>query len=206
MAPFWIENVTGPAIYSRVVHLIPLTAVVGAVVVRMLELLPARPAALPEMVTLAVVLGLAGLHFVPGSTSIFRRGGEFGWPAYNLRGSALAVARRVAAEAPEGPMLAPPDVAGIIGMLEGGHPQVHLREDPIPMWLPWSESERRFGATRFAEGDVSAQWAFEEVVASLPGLEVVVLRSSVLPGVADLLAARGFATVAVEGEYSILWK
>jgi len=206
VSSFWIENVTGPAIYWRVFHLIPVTALVGAVVVRLLEILPAAPAGRQETVVLAVAIGLIGLHFVPGSTSIFRRGGELGWPAYNLRGKALAVARRVAAEAPEGPMLASPDVAGIIGMLEGGHPQVHLREDPIPMWLPWSESERRFGATRFAEGDVSAQWAFEEVVASLPGLEVVVLRSSVLPGVADLLAARGFATVAVEGEYSILWK
>jgi len=206
VAPFWIENVTGPAIYWRVVHLIPLTALVGAVVVRWLELLPAKPAALQNTIALAVVLGLAGLHFVPGSTSIYRRGGELGWPAYNLRGSALSVARRVAAEAPEGPMLAPPDVAGIIGMLEGGHPQVHLREDPIPMWLPWSESERRFAATRFADGNASAQGAFEEVVKSLPDLQVVVIRTSLAPTVKGLLEARGFELGSVEGEYTILWR
>ncbi len=206
VAPFWVENVSGPAIYWRVVHLIPLTALVGAVAVRLLERLPARPAALPEMVTLAVVLGLAGLHFVPGSTSIFRRGGEFGWPAYNLRGSALAVAWRVAAEAPEGPMLAPPDVAGIIGMLEGGHPQVHLREDPIPMWLPWAEAEQRFAATRFAEGDVSALAAFERVVASLPGLQVVVIRTALIPHVSGILHTSGFIHSVEEGEYTILWK
>ena len=103
-------------------------------------------------------------------------------------------------------MLAPPDVAGIIGMLEGGHPQVHLREDPIPMWLPWTESERRFAATRFAEGDASAQDAFEQVVESLPDLQVVVIRTSLVPTVKGLLEARGFKLASVDGEYSILWR
>jgi hypothetical protein len=103
-------------------------------------------------------------------------------------------------------MLAPPDVAGIIGMLEGGHPQVHLREDPIPMWLPWPEAEQRFAATRFAEGDVSAQAAFERVVESLPDLQVVVIRTSLVPTVNGLLEARGFKLASAEGEYSILWK
>jgi len=74
------------------------------------------------------------------------------------------------------------------------------------MWLPWTESERRFAATRFAEGDAGAQQAFEAVVVGLPELEVVVLRSSLLPKVSDLLEERGFAQTLVEGEYSILWK
>src|SRR3989304_3386318 len=60
----------------------------------------------------------------------------------------------------------------------GAHPAVPPREDPIPSWLPWAESERRYAATRFAEGDASAQDAFEQVVESLPDLQVVVVRQS----------------------------
>src|SRR3972149_4036590 len=67
---------------------------VGAGVVRWPEPLPAKPAALQNAIALAVVLGLAGLHFVPGSTSIYRRGGGLGGAAHNLRGGARSGARR----------------------------------------------------------------------------------------------------------------
>lgn len=74
------------------------------------------------------------------------------------------------------------------------------------MWLPWPEAEQRFAATRFAEGDVSAQAAFERVVESLPDLQVVVIRTALIPQVSGLLETRGFIHTVEEGEYSILWK
>ena len=206
VAPFWMRTATSNAIYWRVFYVVPLMAAVGAVAVRLIDFYTPLPRRSKIIIGFGAALVMVGLHLIPHSPSIYRRGGDIGWPAYKLHGEPLAVARRIVEDVPPGPMLAPPDVAGTIGLLQGGYPQVHLRGEPLRMWLPWSESERRYAATRYAEGDMQAQQAFVDTVERLPDLRVVVIRTSVLPNVAALLETRGFNDSTAEGDFTILWK
>ena len=203
VARFWIEFVTGPSIYWRVFLLLPLLAMVGAVTIGLFERMPGPGRGRKSLLAGLSVAVLALIHFVPGTTSIFKRGGEIGLPGYRVPGEALAVARTLIELAPPGVTLAPPDIAGVTGMLRGGYPQVHLGKDPLREWLPWDEAEARAGASFFVAGDGSRWEDFVLVVEALEELRTIVIDEDRIPDVSEVLDTQGFLRLTSAGGYVI---
>lgn len=205
-APFWIEHTLGPVIYWRAFLILPLPAMAGAAAMALLERVPGTPSTARPAVAALAALALAAVHFVPGAPSIYRWAGQISPPRYNVPRVPLAVARQIAEHAPPGPMLAPQEVAGVIGLLRGGFPQLHLRRDPMRDVMPWHEAEARWAAAHFADGDAAYEAEFRQVLSEIDDLRIVVLRTDMIPSVADELGRLGFEPQIVQDRYTIFWR
>lgn len=210
VAPFWITHVTSAPIYWRSFYILPLLAIIGMAAIGLLERLPAaRPWAGGTLAGLLLVVCLA-IHFVPGSTSIYRRGGEIGWPAYKLVNEAVDVSRAVVSLAPPGVMLASREISGTTPMLRGGYPQLRIRDNTLIGWLTGldraGEADLRIQASEFTAGETQYQAEFIRLVASTEVLETVVVRDHVLPLVETFLSDQAFSHKARSGRYWILWR
>lgn len=210
VAPLWITRLTGPSIYWRAFYVLPFVGMFGAAMIAILERLPAARRNAGWLLTVSVLAGCLAANLIPGSTSIFRRGGEIGWPAYKLVDEALAVSRAVMANAPPGVMLAPREISGTTPMLRGGYPQLRIRDDTLIGWLTGldraADADWRIRASEFTAGQPGFQTDFERIVTSTAALETIVLRQDVYPLVGPLLAGQGFVHQASAGGYRIVWR
>ena len=210
VAPLWIARLTGPSIYWRAFYVLPFVGMFGAAMVAILERLPAARRNAGWLLTVSVLAGCLAANLIPGSTSIFRRGGEIGWPAYKLVDEALAVSRAVVANAPPGVMLAPREISGTTPMLRGGYPQLRIRDDTLISWLTGldraADADWRIRASEFTAGQPGFRTDFERIVTSTAALETIVLRQDVYPLVGTLLDGQGFVHQASAGGYRIVWR
>ena len=151
---------------------------------------------------------LLAINFIPGSSSIFQQGGgTLDFPHYKVDRQALKIARVVAEKAPEGPMLAPPKIAGVTTMLEGGHPQLHHgKRKPLFDWISWGRAERRAWASYFTEGEGHLDEYFRIVVDETPQLSVIVIHSRVVSEVQSFLTSYGFEAQEMIDDYIVYWK
>jgi hypothetical protein len=210
VAPFWISRVTSAPIYWRAFYALPIVAMIGAAVIALLERLPAtRPRAGGVLTTLLLAVCLA-LNLIPGSTSIYRRGGEIGWPMYKLVEEAVDVSREVIANAPPGVMLASREISGTTPMLRGGYPQLRIRDDTLIEWLTSrdraGDADRRIRASEFTAGRPGYLDEFRALVASTDVLRTIVLRSDVYPSVESFLTSQGFVHRVSARSYEIVWR
>ncbi len=209
-APLWISRLTGPSIYWRAFYVLPFTAAAGAAWIAILERLPSTRPRLAAAITGIVLAACLAFNLVPGSTSIYRRGGEIGWPAYKLVEEAVRVGRAVVAHAPPGVMLGPREISGTTPMLRGGYPQLRIRDDTLIAWLTGfdraGEADRRIRASEFTAGRAEYQADFERVVTDNEVLATIVLRREVLPLTEGFLRERGFTHQAAVDGYLILWR
>lgn len=210
VAPFWIAYVTSAPIYWRAFYALPLLAMTGAAAIALLERLPAARPRTPGILAALILVACLILNFLPGSTSIYRRGGEIGWPAYKLVDEAVEVSRAVVSLAPPGVMLASREISGTTPMLRGGYPQVRFRDNTLVEWLTArdraGEVDLRIRASEFTNGDQQYLAEFSQLLASTDVLETVVLREDVLPLVESFLLEQGFTQRARSGRYWILWR
>jgi hypothetical protein len=210
VAPFWMTRVTGTSIYWRAYFVLPLTALAGAAWIALLERLPARRPRLASVLTAFLLGACLVFNLIPGSTSIYRRGGEIGWPAYKLVDEAVRVGRAVVAQAPPGVMLAPREISGTTPMLRGGYPQLRIRDDTLIAWLTGldraGEADRRIQASEFTNGRTEYLGVFERVVADTEVLTTIVLRLDVFPLAEAFLREHGFTHQAAEDGYLIVWR
>lgn len=205
VAPFWISRVTSAPIYWRAFFSLPIAAVMGVAVVTILERLPvARPAAGGVLTALLLSVCLA-LNLLPGFPSIYRRGGEIGWPAYKLVEEAVDVSRAVIANAPPGVMLASREISGTTPMLRGGYPQLRIKDNTLVEWLI-AEADRRIRASEFTNGRLEYREEFESLVTSTDALRTIVLRSDVYSSVEALLTSQGFIHRVTSRSYEIVWR
>jgi hypothetical protein len=210
VAPFWITHVTSAPIYWRSFYILPLLAVIGVAAIALLErLLAARQWAAGALAGLLLVVCLAA-NLVPGSTSIYRRGGEIGWPAYKLVDEAVEVSRAVVSLAPPGVMLASREISGTTPMLRGGYPQLRIRDDTLVGWLTGlgraADADLRIRASEFTVGRTEYLAEFMRLVASTEVLETVVVREDAHPLVETFLSDQAFSHRARSGRYWIHWR
>jgi hypothetical protein len=210
VAPIWISRLTGPSIYWRAFYVLPFTAAAGTAFIALLERLSLTRPRLAPVLTATLLATCLAFNLLPGSTSIYKRGGEIGWPAYKLVDEAVRVGRAVVAQAPPGVMLASREISGTTPMLRGGYPQLRIRDDTLIAWLTGldraAEADQRIGASEFTAGRAEYLAEFERVVISTDVLTTIVLRREVYPLAEELLTEQGFTHQAAEGSYLIVWR
>jgi len=210
VAPLWIARLTGPSIYWRAFYVLPFVGTVGAAMIAILERVPTERPNAGGLLTAALLAACLAANLIPGSTSIYRRGGEIGWPAYKLVEEAVDVGRAVIANAPPGVMLAPREISGTTPMLRGGYPQLRIRDDTLIEWLTGrdraGDADLRIQASEFTAGRLEYLPAFDHIVTSTDALETIVLRNDVYPEVETLLASQGFVHKAAARSYWIVWR
>jgi hypothetical protein len=205
-----MTHVTGASIYWRAYFVLPLTALAGAAWIAILERLPSTRPRLASVLTAVLLAACVAFNLLPGSTSIYRRGGELGWPAYKLVEEAVRVGRAVVAQAPPGVMLGPREISGTTPMLRGGYPQLRVRDDTLIAWLTArdhaGEADRRIRASEFTNGRAEYLGEFERVVSGTEVLTTIVLRREVFPLAEDFLTELGFTHQTAADGYLILWR
>ncbi len=210
VAPAWIARLTGPSIFWRAFYILPFTAAAGTAFIALLEHLTATRPRLAPLLTAGLLAACLAFNLLPGSTSIYRRGGEIGWPAYKLVEEAVRVGRAVVAQAPPGVMLGPREISGTMPMLRGGYPQLRIRDDTLIAWLTGldraGEADRRIQASEFTNGRAEYQAGFERVVAETDVLTTIVLRGEVFPVVQGFLREHGFIHQSAADGYLIVWR
>ena len=210
VAPAWISRLTGPSIYWRAFYVLPFTAAAGTAFIALLERLSLTRPRLAPVLTATLLATCLAFNLLPGSTSIYKRGGEIGWPAYKLVDVAVRVGRAVVAQAPPGVMLASREISGTTPMLRGGYPQLRIRDDTLIAWLTGldraGEADRRIQASEFTNGRTEYQAEFERVVAGTEVLTTIVLRREVFPLAEGFLREHGFTHQAAQDGYLIVWR
>ena len=201
---FWIDHVVGPSIYKRVFFVLPIYPMVGLAAIGGREHFDGASRRRGAVLLASLFILLTGLHFVPKTTSIYGGGGELGSFGYKLNSTALELSQWVVDNIPPGPMLAPPDIAGAIGMLSGGYPQMHLQNRPLLEWLPWAVAQNREWASYFSDGDAAKEESFRLVVEETDELRTIVIRNDRVPDVLDLFESIGFAVQHQTGIYTVL--
>lgn len=210
VAPLWMAKLTGSSVYWRLFHLFPLHASLASASAGVLERLRVTRWA-PGLAFSAIVCALAVvLSMVPGSSSVFRRGGRLGWPSYKVNDDSLQVARYVVQTAPPGVMLAPAGISGVTVMISGQYPQVRIREEPLRQWLiplqRADEAEMRIRASDFAGGADRYLDDFRNLVTADPSIRIIVLRKELYRGVRSLLRSRDYLNEGEVDGYVVLWK
>ncbi|HEX9725911.1 MAG TPA: DUF6077 domain-containing protein [Vicinamibacteria bacterium] len=198
VAPFLIDHVTSPNIYWRLFYLLPFPLAIGLTGAALGARVGVGATTRGNAAAGLLVCLLVGAHWIPGSSSIFRRGTEVRL-GVKLRPAARDLAQRVIESTPPGVMLAPWPLGNVISMLGGDHPQVRTKPDGLRLWFSRHELNRRItasdflkrGESRCQQGDVEAVLALVE---RYPEIRSVLARGKVARkyDLERVLAAKGF--------------
>lgn len=135
VAPYWIEFVTSPNAYWRLFYLFPFSLILGLGGLLVMDGIREQTD-LEAVTAIALVTALlVAPHFSPATTSALDDVLEFPPKSYDLPHEALRESRSIVRRAPQGPMLAPPEISGIIPLLTSAHPQARVREDGVRLWF-----------------------------------------------------------------------
>ena len=121
------------------------------------------------LVTIILLLSLRSKTFL----SIFRYNPTFYLPpGYLLPQDEIQVANEIIDIALPGPMLAPPEISGLIPIFSSNHPQIRIQENEVYLWLtscgrPMEVSEARIGAANFISGKPKYFDEFQSFLARL---------------------------------------
>jgi hypothetical protein len=198
VAPFLIDHVTSPNIYWRLFYLLPFPIAIGLTGAALGARVGVGATTRGNAAAGLLVCLLVGAHWIPGSSSIFRRGTEVRL-GVKLRPAARDLAQRVIESTPPGVMLAPWPLGNVISMLGGDHPQVRTKPDGLRLWFSRHELNRRITASDFLKrGESRRQQGGVEAVLALveryPEIRSVLARGKVARkyDLERVLAAKGF--------------
>ena len=198
VAPFLIDHVTSPNIYWRLFYLLPFPLAIGLTGAALGARVGVGATTRGNAAAGLLVCLLVGAHWIPGSSSIFRRGTEVRL-GVKLRPAARDLAQRVIESTPPGVMLAPWPLGNVISMLGGDHPQVRTKPDGLRLWFSRHELNRRITASDFLKrGESRCQQGGVEAVLALveryPQIRSVLARGKVARkyDLERVLAAKGF--------------
>jgi hypothetical protein len=198
VAPFLIDHVTSPNIYWRLFYLLPFPLAIGLTGAALGARVGVGATTRGNAAAGLLVCLLVGAHWIPGSSSIFRRGTEVRL-GVKLRPAARNLAQRVIESTPPGVMLAPWPLGNVISMLGGDHPQVRTKPDGLRLWFSRHELNRRITASDFLKrGESRCQQGGVEAVLALveryPQIRSVLARGKVARkyDLERVLAAKGF--------------
>lgn len=214
VAPFLIEHMTSPNAYWRLFFIYPFPLTLGicaSALFGRLRNVDARWRL--GAVGLVCALLLAG-NFVLPAASIFQgRDVIVGRPGFKIQPRDLAQAAQVIAIAPEGPMLAPRDLAGLIVMLDSNGPQLRIRDSAERAWFSelghLDEAELRISASNYLQGGADQRLgSLQGLLQEYPEIRSVVARAAVYkqPALQSLLAQHGFTHNRLVAGYVIAWR
>jgi hypothetical protein len=214
IAPIIIRYLASPNIYWRLFYICPFPLVLGISVAHLIKELKKLAKEAQFAVAVLTFVLLVGAHFVPFSTSVFRYNTTFRIPpGYKLPMELVNVAQEIISQTPEGTMLAPPGLSGVIPMLSSKHPQVRIRTDGVLLWLANcgipEVAAIRIRASEFVRGDVSRFPEFRgflntegEIIRSI----VMHRESTRVENVQALLETYQFIHQRTVGDYVVVWR
>ena len=206
VAPFLIRNVTTPNIYWRMFYLYPFPLLLGISIMKLFDRLTIKWRLRGSILTL-IVFGV--FHILPFSSSAFHSGLQFGWPGYKLPDKPYQIAKEVIRFAPQGTMLAPPHICGIIPLLSSAYPQIRLREDGERLWFGNEQAELRIQASDFVETGEQALFQSFKKLLEHPTLRVqsIVMHREVFNKieVKNVLTNYGFDSYQYTNDHVVLW-
>lgn len=205
-AKFLVGTIVPPNIYWRLFYLYPfplVAALVGAGIWRRFEASKSTTAgAIIMLLVLCVSLAQYMNHFYQQD--------QIQIAGYKIPPADLDLARKVADVAPDGLMLAPPNIYGLVSMLTSNKPQVRMRGDSRAV-VERGEYLLTIGASRFVGGETKFQKKFVELV-SKKAVDVLVIKSALLldeaqgPTIRQVLEANGYIKQNHLSEHTILWR
>jgi hypothetical protein len=131
---------------------------------------------------------------------------------YNIESplTTLDIAQKIADAAPKGVMLAPPELCGLIPMIDGFHPQTRTRKDGNRTWFSTEERVIRENASNFTAGNLRYLKSFSQLLKE-DIVRTIVLRKTIFDGPLEgktkiILQRNGFTHEKEVGDYLIVWK
>lgn len=201
VAPFYVEHVTSPTVYWRLLYIYPFPIAIGLTVIALLHRYEEG-----KGVRIGMALALAAtilLHFVPYSTSIFQRSGtKLDWPKYEVNHEMRALSQEVLSVAPKGNMLAPLRLSVNIPMVKSDYKQLVSRPQESRLWMSnfggdLETAEKRLNAVLFAGGMRETYEDFVEVLDNY-AIQTVVMKQTVFAkeNVKQAVLSRGYQQTA----------
>jgi chromate transport protein ChrA len=214
VAPFLIEHMTSPNAYWRLFFIYPFPLTLGisasSAFTRMQGLAASWRIGAVSLVCAAL---LAGNLLLPGASIFQGRDVSVGRPGYKIPPLDLTHAQQVIAIAPEGPMLAPRDLAGLVVMLDSNDPQLRIRDSAERAWFSergqLDEAELRISASNYLQGGADERLkSLQQLLQEYPEIRSVVARAAVYkqPQLQSLLAQFGFTHSRSAAGYVIAWR
>jgi hypothetical protein len=210
-APVVMRYFASPNIYWRLFYIYPFPLVIGVTAVHLSRRLSRSARNLRFAIPVLTILFLVGAHVLPFSTSIFRYESTFSVPPrYKLPEELVNTAKAIISQAPEGTMLAPTGLSGVVPMMSSKHPQVRIRRDGVRLWLANcgrpEAAASRIGASEFVGGDRSMLPEFREFL-STEGetIRCIIMRRELteLESAQDILETYQFVNHATVGDHVI---
>lgn len=214
IAPIIIKYFSSPNIYWRLFYVYPFPLVIGISTVHIARQLRKRSAEVQIFAAALTFAILIGGHFLPSSSSVFQYRTDFpAPPEYKLPSQRVQVAQEIISRAPEGTMLAPPGLSGMIPMFSSRHPQVRIRENGALLWFGQcgvpEVARLRIEASEFVGGDSVRLPQFREFL-NREGERIrsIVMLDEIIgfENVKEVLEAHRFVLQETVGDYVILWR
>lgn len=205
-AKILVGTVVPPNIYWRLFYLYPfplVVGIVGAKVWRRLEVSKHRNAG---AILIFLVLCLSSIQYIRH----FYQRDQIQLAGYKIPPADLALAQEIAHNAPDGLMLSPPNIYGLIPMLVSNKPQVRMRGDSRAV-VERKEYFLTIRASRFVGGETRFQKEFFELV-SKKAVDVLVIKSTLLLDksigltIRQILESNGYINQSHTEEYTIIWR
>lgn len=199
----FIDTVIPSNIYWRVFFLFPFPLALGIAATR----LPLSPKVSPIFEMSVILLALMSYTTQPSYTQ--KSDLLLSHPLQTIPN--LGVARKVIEIAPPGAMLSPPDLFGVIPMIDGFHPQVSTRNDANNLWLTKNRENRvRIHASRFIAGEPEFIGDFARLIQANIIQTIVfhekIFNDPIVQRVNFLLKKYGFNHKQTVGDYIVVWK
>jgi len=195
-----IDRLIPGNIYWRLLYLTPYPLAAGLLINRI-------PISIRKMKITSMIafIGSILLYF-----TLIHQQGILMFSIYDVPKDDLGIAKQITREVPSGVMLAPPNLYGLIPMVDGFHPQIRTRHGGNRFWLSEADMILREGASEFAGGRFAYIQAFEELLQT-GLLKTIVLREEIFAGsnaekVKSILREYGFVYQKRLEGYRIFWK
>ncbi|MCH7479787.1 MAG: hypothetical protein IIC79_00180 [Chloroflexi bacterium] len=214
ISPLIIRYITSSNVYWRLFYILPFPLVIGIAAGELMQMLSRISRSRQVALLILSILVFISPHFFSGSSSVLQTT-EFRIPPtfHKLPNDLVNIADKIINIVPEGSMLTPKELSGIIPMLSSEHPQVVVKSKETKLWLAECGKEDladlRLASYAFIGGDVDKLPDFQEYMfVEGKDLTSVVLKGRVLndTSITRDLTGYMFANSKKFGSYIVFWK
>jgi len=214
IAPLLITYITSPNIYWRLFYLYPFPFVLLITFAAIGKFLQTKRTWI-KWTSFILLTGILLLSFRSNSfLSIFRYTPSqlYFPPGYKLPTNEITLAKEIVNQIPEGPMLAPIEISGVIPIFSSQHPQMIIRSEEVRLWLsacnlPDQIAENRLGAASFIGGDPEGFQDFQEFLEIESYTRSIVIANDMNSDTVNkLLNTYGYTNQNAIGSYQIYWR
>lgn len=212
-APVIIKYITTPNIYWRLFYIYPFPIVLTITFSKIGQFLQSQN----QRVKWASYIVITGMLFISFKSnfflSVFRFNPKFYLPpGYKIPPDDISTANEIIKHTPKGPMLAPPELSGVIPIFSSNHPQMRIRKEEVALWIsvcnrPAQVAKYRLGATTFAQGNTEYFHDFKLFLENENGItrSIVLLEDIIDERLIKLLNTYGYSQKYIDKDYQIYW-